>query len=237
LKFEIKKLKNFTQTKIYLRPIAQNIKLKMTSKESLSKSEFKQLLAVSVNYSNSISKIFQNDCGVEIFSKRGEIADHCIPPFDASKSQKGCSLELRKNNKENFVGMKRTSNSDEPYEFQRNSNSDKRIRIENFQKEPSLNKFISSRKNDLAIGSKNWDLLLSEKIESSFDLSKLDTTWTKKEEINFLCAFMIYKLFPGKVNLSSMLIFVPSRTKKQFFRHLFANKNNIEIFSKIFLDY
>jgi len=209
----------------------------MTSKESLSKSEFKQLLAVSVNYSNSISKIFQNECGIEIFSKRGDRGDDCIAPFDASKTQNVCSLEIRKYNKENFLGMKRTSKSDEPYEFQRNSTGDKRVRIENFQKEPPLNNFISSRKNDFVIGSKNWDILLSERIENSFDLSKLDTTWSKKEEINFLCAFLIYKLFPQKVKISSILIFVPSRTKKQFFRHLYANKNSVEIFSQIFLDY
>jgi hypothetical protein len=212
----------------------------MNSNASYCKSEFKNYLALNVNYSNSISKIFQNELGVEIFTKRIETSEECIAPFDMNQCQSVSKFEARKENKENFISKKRRQwgpRNNGPYQFYESSSSGNRGNFENFRNNPSLNNFGTNREKEFISSKTSSDYLLSEKIENSLDCSKVDPRWTKKEEINFIGVCLVYKLFSEKLKLSNLLVFVPTRTKKQFYRHFYGNKNSMQIFSDIFFDY
>jgi hypothetical protein len=79
--------------------------------------------------------------------------------------------------------------------------------------------------------------LISDIIESSFGGSKADPRWTKREEISFIAMCLIHIVSCGNIKLVDLLNFIPSRTKKQFYRHYYGNKSNIKNFSDIFLEF
>jgi len=196
----------------------------MTSPQSSYVSELKNFLIVNVNCSNSMSRIFQNGPGVEIFTKKAETSDVNIAPFETSQHNCGTSK-----NEENVI-------NDRENLLRSKTNRDVKVDSINPSKRP-VNKqhaksgFHSSimKDNEFFETPKDSCYLLSEKINSSFDLSKMDPRWTKKEEIRFIAVCLVHRLSVEKIKLSNLLELIETKTKKQFYRHYYSNRHSIQV--------
>lgn len=214
----------------------------MTSHLSNSVSDLKNFLAVNVNYSNSISKIFLNEVGVELFTKKNETSEICIAPFETNQVVEHSKFYKSKENKntENLLTKKRRKHENKSINERKEIDSSASVNKFN----DNLNNTNSFKVNGSSIGTSKKEFIscssnyqFSESIESGCGGSRVDTRWMKKEEINFIAVCLVYLISSEKMKFSNLLCYVPTRTKKQFYRHYHGNKTNIQKFSEIFFDY